>query len=147
MKLSTKGRYGTRLMLDLALRYGNGPILLRDIAGRQEISEKYLGQLVTPLKVAGLINSIRGAHGGYMLAKEPSEITLKEVIQSLEGSLSLSECIDVPRVCQRVSSCVTRDILEEMSEKMIGVLESTTLQDMISREKQKSKLQPLTYSI
>ncbi len=147
MKLSTKGRYGARMMLDLALHYGNGPILLKDIAERQEISEKYLGQLIAPLKAAGLINSTRGAHGGYMLAKEPAQITLKEVIQALEGSLSLAECIDAPRVCHRVKSCVTRDIWEEASEKMMQVLGASTLQDMVNRQKQKEQLQPLVYSI
>ena len=147
MRLSTKGRYGARLMLELALHYGQGPILLKDIAGRQEISEKYLGHLIAPLKVAGLINSSRGAHGGYMLARQPANITLKEVIQALEGSLSLSECINSPCICRRVQSCVTRDILEEMGVKMMEVLESCTLQDMINRQKQKEQLQSLMYSI
>ena len=147
MKLSTKGRYGARLMLDLALHYGNGPILLKDIAERQEISENYLGQLIPSLKAAGLVNSSRGAHGGYMLAKEPTGITLKEVIQAMEGSLSLSECLDAPRVCRRVSSCVTRDIWSQMSEKMSEVLESNTLEDMVNRERRKQQLQPLMYSI
>lgn len=147
MKLSTKGRYGMRLMLDLALYYGNGPVLLKDIAERQEISEKYLGHLVAPLKTAGLINSSRGAHGGYMLAKEPAQITLKEVIRALEGSLSLAECINSPRVCRRVPACVTRDILEEMGEKMAEVLESTSLQDMASRAREKERLHALMYSI
>lgn len=147
MKLSTKGRYGARLMLDLALRYGNGPVLLKDIARREGISEKYLGQLVPALKTAGLINSSRGAHGGYMLAKAPQKITMKEIIQALEGPLSLAECIDAPRICRKVSSCVTRDIWEEMGEKMAAVLESNTLEDMVAKEKQKQKLQPLMYSI
>lgn len=147
MKLSTKGRYGARMMQDLALHYGNGPILLKDIAERQEISEKYLGHLIAPLKAAGLINSTRGAHGGYMLAKSPTEITMREVIQALEGSLSLSECIHAPAVCRRVKSCVTRDILGEVSEKMVEVLEASTLQDMINRQRQKEQLQPLAYSI
>lgn len=147
MRLSTKGRYGARLMLDLAVYYGNGPILLKDVAERQGISEKYLGHLVAPLKAAGLINSTRGAHGGYMLAREPREITLKEVIQTLEGSLSLVECVDTSRICQRVKSCVTRDIWEEASEKMMQVLEASTLEDMVNRQKQKEQLQPLVYSI
>ena len=134
-------------MLELALHYGNGPILLKDIAERQEISEKYLGHLIPLLKAKGLINSSRGAHGGYMLAKEPQAITLKEVIQTLEGSLSLSECVDAPRVCHRFQSCVTRDILEEMSYKMVEVLESTTLQDMVNRYREKQTPQPLMYNI
>ena len=147
MKLSTKGRYGARLMLDLALYYGNGPILLKDVAKRQGISEKYLGHLVTPLKAAGLINSARGAHGGYMLAREPAKITLKEIIQALEGSLSLVECVETPCICQRVKSCVTRDIWEEAGEKMMQVLGASTLEDMVNRQREKQQSAHLMYSI
>lgn len=117
IRLSTKGRYGARLMLELALQYGKGPILLKDIAKRQEISEGYLEHLLPPLKSAGLINSSRGAHGGYILAKALSEITLKEIVQTLEGSLSPVECVDTPTVCQRVRSCVTRDIWKKLGKK------------------------------
>ena len=147
MKLSTKGRYGTRLMLDLALHYGEGPVFLKDVAERQEISEKYLGHLISPLKATGLINSTRGAHGGYTLAKPPQQITLGEVIQAVEGNLTLVECVTAPNVCHRVSFCVTRDIWEEIGEKMMGVLDSTTLQDIVDRQRQKQKLHPLMYSI
>ncbi len=147
MKLSTKGRYGTRLMLDLALNYGNGPVLLKDVAERQEISEKYLGHLITPLKAAGLINSSRGAHGGYILARPPEQISLGEVIRAVEGNLSLVECTAAPDVCHRVNFCVTRDIWNEMRNKMMETLESTTLQDMVQRHKQKQKSQPLVYNI
>ncbi|MBC8227953.1 Rrf2 family transcriptional regulator, partial [bacterium] len=87
MKLSTKGRYGVRLMIDLAIHYGEGNVL-KDIAERQEISEKYLWNLTVPLRIAGLINSTRGPRGGYTLAKHPSEITLKDVVHVLEGPLS-----------------------------------------------------------
>jgi Rrf2 family cysteine metabolism transcriptional repressor len=86
MKLSTRGRYGVRMMLELALHYGEGPILLKDIAERQGISEKYLWQLINPLKTTGLVNSLRGAHGGYVLAKAPEAISLKAILQILEGS-------------------------------------------------------------
>ncbi len=147
MKLSTKGRYGTRLMLDLALHYGKGPLLLKDVAERQEISEKYLGHLIPPLKAAGLLNSTRGAHGGYTLARPPQNITLKEVVRAVEGNVAVSECLTSPRVCHRVKFCVARDIWGQMSEKMMEVLESTTLQNMINRKRQKQKLQPLMYSI
>ena len=84
MRLSTKGRYGTRLMLDLALHYGEGLVFLKDIAKREEISVGYLEHLIPPLKSAGLIKSSRGAHGGYSLAKEPSEINLREIVQVFE---------------------------------------------------------------
>ena len=147
MKLSTKGRYGARLMLDLALHYGEGYVLLKDVAERQEISEKYLGHLIPPLKAVGLINSSRGAHGGYALAKASQDITLGEVIQALEGTLALTECVIAPTVCDRASSCITRDIWEEMGEKLMGMLESTTLQDMVDRHKHKQELQPLMYSV
>jgi Rrf2 family cysteine metabolism transcriptional repressor len=92
MKLSTRGRYGVRLMLELALHYGEGPILLKDIAGRQGISEKYLWQLINPLKTAGLVNSLRGARGGYMLGKAPDAVSLKAILLILEGSLCLVDC-------------------------------------------------------
>lgn len=147
MKLSTKGRYGARLMLDLALHYGEEPVLLKDVAERQEISEKYLGHLIPPLKAAGLINSSRGAHGGYILAKRPRDITLDEVLHAVEGNLALVECVTAPKVCHRVGFCVTRDIWKEMSQKMMEVLESTTLKDMVQRQGQKQKSQPLVYSI
>jgi len=146
MKLSTKGRYGTRLMLDLALHSDNGPVLLKDIAEREEISEKYLGQLVTPLKAAGLVNSSRGAHGGYNLAKAPKDITLKDVVRAAEGNLALVECVVTPKVCSRVSACVSRDIWDELSEKMSEFLESITLAEMVARYRKKQQ-QPLAYSI
>lgn len=143
MRLSTRGRYGARLMLELALNYGNGRVLLKDIARRQEISEGYLEHLLPPLKAAGLVNSARGAHGGYMLAKTPSEITLREVVQVLEGSLSPAECVDTPSVCQRVRSCVTRDIWKELGEKISHTLESITLKDMVEMQRDKAEASPM----
>lgn len=146
IRLSTKGRYGTRLMLELALQYGKGSVLLKDIAKRQEISEGYLEHLLPLLKAAGLINSSRGAHGGYTLAKAPSQITLKEIVQALEGSLSPVECVDAPTVCQRVRSCVTRDIWKKLGEKMSETLVSVTLKDMVEMQKDKGEAL-LTYNI
>ena len=139
MKLSTKGRYGTRLMLDLALHYGEGLVFLKDIAKREEISVGYLEHLIPPLKSAGLIKSSRGAHGGYSLAKEPSEINLREIVQVLEGSLSPVDCIDSIEVCQRSRQCVTRDIWVELGEKILETLENVTLNDLV--EKKRNKLQ------
>jgi Rrf2 family protein len=137
MKLSTRGRYGVRLMLDLALHYGDGPIYLKDIAERQGISEKYLWQLINPLKTTGLVNSTRGAHGGYVLGKKPERISLKEILQVLEGSLCLVDCVDNPSLCERASSCISRDIWEEVSKGMKQTLEETTLADMVERQKEK----------
>ena len=147
MKLSTKGRYGARLMLDLALNYGKTPVLLKDVAKRQEISEKYLGHLIPPLKAAGLINSTRGAHGGYTLARPPQNITLKEVVRAVEGEMAVVECVTTPGICHRVKFCVTRDIWSLMSEKITEVLDSTTLQDMVNRQGEKQRPHSLVYSI
>ena len=133
MKLSTKGRYGSRLMLDLALHYNNGPVLLKNIAKRQEISEKYLGQLVRPLIAAGLVKSTRGAHGGYHLAKSPKSITLKDIIQTMEGSMAIVECIDAPKECSRMKACLTREIWKEITDKVTEILENITLEDMVYR--------------
>ena len=138
MKLSTRGRYGVRLMMDLALHYGEGPVLLKDIAKRQEISEKYLWQLINPLKTAGLVNSLRGAHGGYILGKAPEAISLKEILHVLEGSLCLVDCVDNPSLCERSPSCISRDIWEEASKSMRQTLEDTTLAAMVERQKEKT---------
>lgn len=137
MKLSTKGRYGVRLMIDLALHYGEGPILLKDIAERQGISEKYLWHLVDSLKISGFVNSTRGSHGGYALAKRPSEVNLNDIVSVLEGKLCLVDCVENPSICKRSQTCAARDVWEEVSEKIAKTLETITLQNMV--EKQKSK--------
>ncbi len=138
MKLSTRGRYGVRLMFDLALHYGEGPIFLKDIAERQAISAKYLWQLINPLKTMRLITSTRGAHGGYILGRKPENISLKEILDVLEGSLCMVDCVDNPSICDRVLSCVSRDIWEEVSKGMRQTLENTTLAEMVKRQKAKS---------
>ena len=147
MKLSTKGRYATRAILDLAINQEDGPILLKDIAQRQQISLSYLEHLVTPLIAGGLIRSTRGAKGGVSLAKPPEEIKLSEVIQLLEGSLAPVECVNNPKLCPRSELCVTRDVWTELKNAMTGVLESTTLQDLIERQKEKRKPAKAMYYI
>ena len=137
MKLSTKGQYGTRALLDLALHQGQAPILLRDIAQRQQISLQYLEHLIAPLIAGGMVRSIRGARGGVSLARSPDEIRLSEAIQLLEGSIALVECVDNPRICNRSELCVTRDIWGELKQAIDEVLESTTLQDLVERQKRK----------
>jgi len=139
MKLSTRGRYGVRLMLELALHYGEGPVLLKDIAERQGISEKYLWQLINPLKTTGLVNSLRGAHGGYVLGKPPEAISLKAILQILEGPLCLVDCVDNPSLCERAPSCISRDIWGEASKNMQQTLEDTTLAAMVERQKEKNE--------
>ena len=98
MKLSTRGRYGVRAMLELAMQAGNGPVPLRDLASKQEISAKYLEQLLIPLKGAGLVKSVRGARGGYMLATSPEKVNLYDIVRSLEGPLAPVECVQDPQI-------------------------------------------------
>jgi len=145
MKLSTKARYGARAMLDLAIHYGQGPIQLKDIAERQEISEKYLEHLITSLKVAGFVKSVRGAHGGYLLSRPPSEIRLFDIIRVLEGSLAPVDCVDDSKICHRASFCVTRDVWGQIKEVMTGVLESITLEEMCQRQKRKQEPEVMYY--
>jgi Rrf2 family protein len=147
MKLSTKGRYGMRALLDLALHQGEGLVLLKDIARRQEFSLPYLEHLITPLIAAGLVKSTRGARGGVLLLKPPSEIKLSEVVQLLEGSIALVDCVNDPKVCHRSASCVTRDIWIEMKRAMSQVLDSTTLQDLVERQRQKGQTETGMYYI
>jgi len=147
MKLSTKGRYGTRAMLDLALHHGEGPIQLRDIASRQQISERYLEQLVLTLKAGGLLKSIRGAKGGFTLSKPPSGIRLIDIVQTLEGAICPVACIDDPDSCSRVDECVTRDIWGDLGKAMTQVLESQTLEDLVRKHKEKEQTQKSMYYI
>ena len=147
MKLSTRGRYGTRALLELALHHGKGPVPLKDIAQSQQISLPYLEHLITPLIAGGIVWSIRGARGGVSLARPPEEIRLSEVLQLLEGSIALVECVNDPKYCSRSELCVTRDIWGELKKVMDGVLESTTLQDLVERQKKKRQSEEVMYHI
>ena len=133
MKLSTRSRYGTRLLLDMAQHYNQGPIQLGDIAKRQEISVKYLEQIIIPLKKAHLVESVRGPKGGHILAKPPREINLGEIVAILEESGSLAECSENAGICRRADSCPTRPIWKEASEAMFDKLKSVTLADLVEK--------------
>jgi len=139
MKLSTKGRYGTRALTDIALHRDEEPVSLKDIARRQQISLPYLEHLIGPLVEGGIIRSARGVGGGVSLAKSPGEIKLSEVIGLLEGSMAPVKCVTDPAVCNRSKFCVTRDIWLELKTAMDGVLESTTLQDLVERQQNKGE--------
>ncbi len=139
MKLSTRARYGLRALLDLAIHQGEGLILLKDIARREEISLPYLEHVIGPLVAAGLVKSTRGARGGVQLLKPPSEIKLSEVIQLLEGSVAPVDCVNDPALCHRSTFCATRDIWSEMKRVVNGVLEATTLQALIERQRKKGQ--------
>lgn len=147
MKISTRIRYGARAMLELASHYGEGPIELKEIAKKENISLKYLEQVINPLRAAGLVKSIRGSKGGYSLAKPPAEICLYDVVESLEGPLNLLECLHDSKACQKVPSCVTREIWKEVSEAISKIFHSVTLEDMIHRKKEKQELNPPMYQI
>jgi Rrf2 family protein len=142
MKLSTRSRYGTRLMLDMAQHYNEGPIHLGDIAKRQGVSVKYLEQIIIPLKKAHYIESVRGSKGGHILAKPPEEITVGEIVGVLEEGLSLVECVEDPAVCERAEVCPTRLLWKEASEAMLDRLQAVTLADLVARDKamQRQKL-------
>ncbi len=146
LKLSTRGLYGTRILLDLAL-HGGGPVVLKDIAQRQQISLSYMERLIAPLVAGGVILSARGARGGISLAKRPEEVKLSEVIQLLEGSIVIVDCVDNLEVCSRSKLCATRDIWSELKKAINGVLESTTLQDLAERQKKKEQLKEVMYYI
>ncbi len=137
MKLTTKGRYAARAMLELALNYGNGPMQLREIAQKQEISERYLERMMTALVTTGLVRSTRGQNGGFSLAKSPGEILLSQIIQAVEGSLSLVDCVDNDKLCSRADICITRDIWVKVKEAMLDVLNGINLEQMIEMQKKK----------
>ncbi|MBE6064162.1 RrF2 family transcriptional regulator [Clostridium cochlearium] len=130
MKLSTKGRYGVRAMMDLALNYGDIPISIKSISERQNISEYYLEQLFASLRKADLIKSIRGAQGGYLLNREPKDITVAEIIETLEGPVELSNCVSQGE-CENMDSCSTRLLWMRIKESIENVTKTTTLQDMV----------------
>ncbi len=135
MKLSTRGRYATRAMCDLAMHFGEGPIMVKDISKRQYISERYLEQILTPLKLAGLVRATRGSRGGFALARPPSAITLLDIIYTVEGSTAPVECVDDAQVCPLSNSCAGREVWSEIKRVTDKVLESTTLQHLLEKQK------------
>ena len=139
MRLSTRTRYGTRLMVRLGLAFGGKPVLLKIIAKSEDISEKYLSQIILSLKAAGLVVSFRGAHGGYALAKHPSKIKMSDIFKVLEGGFEFVECCKDPIGCERISLCVTRNLWSEMSRNVEQMLLSKTLDDMVMQCKEKEQ--------
>lgn len=135
MKLSTRTRYGIRAILELAEYYGNGPLQLRVIAHDQGVSVKYLEQLMAMLKAAGIVRSIRGSKGGYVLAKQPGQVKVSECFQCLEGSVITTECVEDESFCERTNDCIARQVWTEVQNAVMGVLESMTLQDLVDRAK------------
>ena len=132
MKISTKGRYALRLMIDLAMNPNQGPVRVKDIANRQDISEKYLEQIISMFNKAGYVKSIRGAQGGYLLTKEPSEYTVGMILRLAEGSIAPVSCVDDTSAgCERKDVCVSAKLWEKINDAVNEVVDNTTLQDLI----------------
>lgn len=137
MKLSTKGRYALRLMMDIALQPGEDPVSLRDAAQRQDISAKYLEQLASPLTRAGLLRSIRGSSGGYLLTRAPADYTVGEILRAAEGELAPVECVKNGVYCDRADKCVTVEVWRDISQAIDTVVDRWTLDDLVRRYHEK----------
>ena len=136
MKISTKGRYGVRLMIDLAIHNTGEAVKLKDISLRQEISEKYLEQIVASLNKAGFVRSIRGAQGGYVLAKDPQQITVGDILRTIEGSLAPVECLmEGAPVCPREAKCATVKLWRELYDAINNVVDKYTIADLANKQK------------
>lgn len=132
MKISTKGRYALRIMIDLAENLNQGPIRVKDIAARQSISEKYLEQIIAMFNKAKYVKSIRGAQGGYLLTKEPKEYTVGMILRLAEGSIAPVSCVDDGEgACERKDKCVSAKLWQKMHEAVNEVVDHTTLQDLL----------------
>lgn len=142
MKLSTRGRYGLKAMFQLSLYYGEGPIPLKQVADKQGLSENYLEQLFSLLRKEGLVKSVRGAQGGYMLSREPKDITVGQVLRCLEGNMAPSDCVmDGEEIeCEREEICVTKLVWIKIKDSIDEVIDSITLQDMKNDAEQINKI-------
>jgi Rrf2 family protein len=142
IRLSTKGRYGARLMLNLALHHNGSQkaTILKNVSDEEEISIRYLEQIIIPLKINKLVKSIRGAGGGYILARSPEDIRLSEILHALEGTCCLVECVEDEEYCERMPSCATYDIWHNASHMLKDYFDSISLQDLVAlTEKKKGK--------
>jgi len=136
MKVSTKGDYGIRALIELAHRYGDGrPMQSSEIAGRQKIPESYLEQLLTTLRRAGFIRSVRGPQGGHALIRDPRELRVSEVIEALEGALMLTDCLDEGGACAKSGGCAQTEMWLAVREAMLNVLDNTTIADLAARDR------------
>lgn len=139
MKISTKGRYALRMMLDLALNDTGEPVRIRDIAARQEISDKYLEQIISSLNKAGYVKSVRGPQGGYRLSKKPEQYTVGMILRLTEGSLAPVACLeDEVNTCERQDGCATLQLWKMLNEAVKGVVDKVTLADLVEWQNQKS---------
>ncbi len=140
MRLSTKARYAARAMIELAINYRGEPVKLKDIAHNQEISIKYLEQLMNPLRVNGFVSTQKGSRGGYTLVIPPDQITLYDIVHCVEGSLAPTDCVNNPGVCGRVDQCVTRSVWSRLHEVIVKELQSETLDSLAEEQIKKRTL-------
>ena len=138
MKLSTRSRYGVRMMIALATAGGDHSVFLKDIAASEDISEKYLSLIVIPLRAAGLLRSIRGARGGYALTREPKDISLREIVEAVDGETCLVNCVKNPDICKRVSICPTRDTWAELGNTIKEAMSGVTLAHLVTGQQGKN---------
>ena len=131
MKLSTRGRYGIHAMYELAANYGGSPLSIKAVAEKQNIPEAYLEQIIAVLRKDELVVSIRGAQGGYKLARTPEEITVGDVLRSLEGGLRLIDCLEEEETCGKSCACPSRIVWKKLSDGLNAIVDSITLKDMI----------------
>jgi Rrf2 family cysteine metabolism transcriptional repressor len=136
MQLSTKGRYAARALLDLALHYGEGPVRVKDISRRQELSDRYLEQILSLVKAAGFVRVVRGPRGGFTLAKPPEQIRLIDIVAVVEGSTAPVDCVDEPEICDRSPACAAREVWADVKSAIDGVLGSITLQSLADRQRE-----------
>jgi len=138
MKLSTRSRYGVRLMTRLAMNHAKGAVLMKDISRLEGISEKYLGQIIIPLRGAGLVTGRRGAGGGYTLNRKPSDITVRDIVEVLEGDISLVPCIGDPESCSRMGACAATNVWKRLADDVGRVLGSYSLKDLAEEARRKA---------
>jgi Rrf2 family protein len=149
VQISTKSRYAVRALIELALHYEKGPLQLKEIARRQDLSEKYLEQIMHPLRTKGLVYSQKGSQGGYCLARPPKDITMLHIVSTMEGSITPVACVDKPQLCDRLEVCSTRDVWSRLKETIAQELDSHTLEDLALEQERKaaSRAEGLTYQI
>ena len=132
MKISTKGRYGLRILMDLAIHQSDKPRLIRDIAKSQQISEKYISRLVIALRKAGVVRSVRGVNGGFHIAMKPEDITLLDVIEVMEGPISIVDCVSAPKKCVHNANCAPREVWCKLNDDIRTLMRGTTLADILA---------------
>ncbi|MCX8030176.1 MAG: Rrf2 family transcriptional regulator [Thermodesulfovibrionales bacterium] len=139
LRLSTKGQYGVRAMYEIANGYPKKPVTIKEIAEKQNVSVSYLEQIMNQLRKAGLIRSIKGPGGGYLLTKKPEEISIASILKELEGPFAITSCLDPDEGCIRVDSCVVHLLWKTLGEQIDAFLNTITLQNLLSGQFQNHK--------